>query len=192
MTFTPTATAVPTFTPRGTELNPAPVEINVGLPGIPNGNPYGVIQDGYYVILDLISSPIVVTYPPDANYDFVYYERSNPVDIQMDTIVMGISMDGINFYEVFNWYNGIPDYNSNIWDVAKVFGESDNQPIFASNLYGTTPYQTGILIDVDNAPSYPPAGSYQYLILEVPAGSSSTDAGTDVDAIQIIEVPLPP
>ena len=191
MTFTPTATAVPTFTPRGTELNPPPASIDIGSAD----NFFGVINDGYYAILDLMSSPIVVTYPPDANYDFVYYERPNPIptDIQMDTIVMGISMDGINFYEVFNWYNGIPDYNSNIWDVAVFFGaELDNQLIAMSKLYGT-PYQTGILIDVDNAPSYPPAGSYKYLILEVPAGSSaSPDAGTDVDAIQIIEVPLPP
>ena len=188
MTFTPTATAVPTFTPRGTELNPVPVDINIGPP---NG-PFGFIQDGYYAIMDLTSSPIVVTYPPDANYDFVYYEQPFPVDIQMDTIVMGISVDGLNFYEVFNWSNDIPDYNSNIWNVAVAIGaELDNQLIAAGNLYGTVPYQAGILIDVDNAPSYPPAGSYRYLILEAPAGSG-LDPGTDVDAIQIIEVPLPP
>jgi hypothetical protein len=115
----------------------------------------------------------------------------------MDSVIISISMDDIDYYVVFNWGNGTPDNNSNVGDVVTNTGtENDNQHIDGSELYdpdggGSAP-DTGILIDVDNAPSNPPPGDYWYVAIEAPSPPPPppvvpTD-GADVDSIEIVDI----
>lgn len=178
-----------TYTP----VTSTPVGAQVSVPGNTNiGAPDGLIgnvQDGRYVVLTL-GTPITVNGPSDTNYDFVYYERANPVNIAMDSVILSISSDGTTYYIVFNWGDNIPDNNSNVGIIASNTGtEDDNQTIQSTDLYGTPPNQTGILIDVDNAPSHPPVGSYGYLAIQAPiAPTNDGNDGADIDSIQVTEV----
>ena len=155
------------------------------------------MSDGTYVVIDLgTGNGVQVNGTSDTNYDLVYYEMPGCGSICMDQVVIGISNDpnGNTYYVVFNWGDGTPDMNTNVGDVAGT--EVDNYAIPTSELYGTPPYQNGILIDVDSASSNPPIGLYQYLVLlEVepanPADDIDGDDGADIDAIQIVEVANP-
>jgi len=184
-TNTPTSTA--TFTATATSTLPVGIDI-----GPPNGDhTTGFPVNGSSLILDLGSTPIIVNGPSDTNYDFVYYEWGNgtPPDVFLDCVILSISIDGIAFYPVFYWGDGIPDNNSNVWMFPP---ENDNQQIPFAALYGTPPLQSGILVDVDNSSlSNPPNGSYRYLKIEVPllAPVSDNGDGVDIDAIEVTEVP---
>jgi len=128
-------------------------------------------------------------------YDFVYYESEyiNSGNVHLDYVIVGISLyaDAHEFYEVFNWGNNIPDTNTNVGVIASTVGaEIDNQIISLTDLYGIPPLQTGILVDVDNASSAPPVGSYQYIVIISPFGGDNDVA--QVDSIEITEVPRPP
>ncbi|HET7145362.1 MAG TPA: hypothetical protein VFI68_15180, partial [Anaerolineales bacterium] len=146
--------------------------------GAPDGS-LGTISDGSYIVINLSPSPIIVNGPSDTNYDFVYYEQPSGPGIQMDRVILSISTDNTTYYVVFNWGDGNSDANSNISNVAP---EGDNQPINSSQLYGAT----GVLVDVDNASSHPPVGSYQYLAIQAPSPGSSDDLV--MDSVQVIEV----
>jgi hypothetical protein len=181
----------PTATPTGSSstldpslMIPPPPEIGIG----PPDGYIGTIIPGRYTVIDLGSTPIIVVgYGNDYDYDLVYYESefgNLGVEIQLDNVILGISIypDGQIYYEIFNWGNGVVDYNSNVWDVLP---EIDNQKIPMSDLY---PYPgTGILIDVDNAPSAPPPGNYRYLVIISPLGGDGD--WTEVDSIEIL---IPP
>ncbi|MCC7116936.1 MAG: hypothetical protein IT310_00305 [Anaerolineales bacterium] len=181
-TTTPTATSI-TSTPVGTQVTATPPGFNVGNPGS-GGGASGNISSGTYYVATL-PVPIIVNGPTDTNYDLVYYELQFGFgQIAMDSIILSISSDGSTYYEVFNWGDGTPDTNSNVGDVAGA--ENDNQVIPTSELYGTPPNQTGILIDVDNAPSAPPPGSYSYLAIQAPTPDG--DGGLDVDAVDVVDV----
>lgn len=209
-TVSPTATtATPTTTPRYTptpkptdDETPTPSPIPTGFPstlvgtataipiefntGTPDGN-VGNIQDGNYVIINLTGSPIIVNGPSDTSYDLVYYELYRPFqnDIAMDSVILSISSDGTTYYVVFNWGDGTPDNNSNVGDVAGA--ENDNQSIPVSELYGTPTLQTGILVDVDNAPSSPPPGNYIFLAIQAPiAPTNDGNDGVDVNSVEIL------
>lgn len=160
--------------------------------GTPDGNPGG-IPDGNYIVINLTLSatPIVVTNPSETNYDFVYYERPAGGGVDMDSVVISISMDDIIYYVVFNWGDNQPDDNSNI-DLNNLPPppgsctdvECDNQHINGSELHNST----GILVDVDNAPSNPPAGDYWYIAIEAPvAPPNDGNDGADVDSVEIVE-----
>jgi hypothetical protein len=170
----------------GTLVTGTPSGFNVGAPDGDIGNVY----DGQYVVINLTLSPIIVNGPSDTNYDFVYYELYRPStdDIAMDSVILSISSDGTTYYVVFNWGDGVADDNSNVGDVTTNTGtEDDNQSISTTELYGTSPLQTGILVDVDNAPSAPPPGTYQYLAIQAPL-APTTDTTLDVDSVEVIEV----
>jgi hypothetical protein len=180
-------------TPVGT-----PVSIPAGITvGTPDGT-LGTLLDGSYIVMDLSSNPIIVNGPSDKNYDFVYYEQAAGPGILMDRVILSIStaLAG-TYYQVLNWGDGTPDTNSNIGNVvtSTPYQELDNQPIDASKLYGATPLQTGVLVDVDNAPSHPPVGSYSFLAIQAPpppTPPSTPDPGNDgsvgIDSVQVIEV----
>jgi hypothetical protein len=70
--------------------------------------------------------------------------------------------------------------------------ECDNRAISTGNLYQDpdTGVSTGILIDVDNAPSSPPAGTYDYIVIISP--SNDSDGEAQIDAIVVTEVPISP
>jgi hypothetical protein len=177
VTSTSTGVQVPT--------TPTPAGLNIGAPD----NSIFNLSDGFFYVLDLGSNQIKVNGPSDTGYDMVYYEWQNPVGyISLDQVILGISTfaDGHEFYTVFNWFNGTPDLNSNVVSTGT---ENDNQQIPMSGLYGA-PLQTGVAIDVDNAPSAPPIGLYQYVVIQAPTGVSSD--GLDVDSIGVIpDPPLP-
>lgn len=170
----------------------------------------------------MISLRVIVEPTPDDNYDLVYYEWNNGGTVYLDWIIIGITNDptGSTYYEVFNWGNGTPDMNSNVGDIAAAAGdEYDDHPIPVSDntevpvqppedqLHdpdhdpgppednGPLP-QTGILIDVDTAPSDPPPDLYEFVIIISPPDDSSTDPPppnpAQIDAIQATEVPIPP
>jgi hypothetical protein len=178
-----------TSTPEGTEVAPPP-QIGVGTP---DGS-IGGIDDGEYIVIDLGSPILRVNGPSDTDADLIYYEQQAGAGVDLDMVIISISMDGAVYYVVFNWGDGIPDNNSNVGDVTTDTGtEIDNQQIDqpdTGELYGTAPNDTGILIDVDNAPSNPPVGDYQYIAIQAPS-SGSTD-GVGADSIDIDEVPIPP
>ncbi|HRK91013.1 MAG TPA: hypothetical protein PK152_17945 [Anaerolineales bacterium] len=188
----PTPTEEPGITstpPAGTPA-PVPAEIGVGEPPDnigPGDENIGVITQGTYIVIQLS----IVVGVPDGNYDLVFYEYNNGGSVYLDQIIIGITNDptGGSYYEVFYWGDGDPDNNSNVGDIAGA--EDDNQPIDTDELYdpdgdGPLP-QTGILIDVDNAPSNPPSNTYQYIVVIAPPGSDEAQ----MDAIQAVEVPIP-
>ncbi len=204
-TATSTATASPpvvsTIDPGFVLITPAPPSLNTGIPD-------GIIAspaDGTYYV---INAPVIVNGPSDTNYDLVYYESDAGGNVQMDWVIIGITNDpnGITYYEVFNWGNNVPDTNSNVntntladppTDPANP--EADNEPIATSELYqdpsAPSSPQTGILIDVDNAPSNPPATIYNYVVVVAPVvppqspPSPAEDSTSQVDSIQVTEVP---
>ena len=112
-------------------------------------------------------------------------------------MILGISIyaDGHEYYVVFNWgsdnnapethtnvdYNNLPPDNTNCAEP-----ECDNRNIPTSDLYNNT----GILIDVDNAPSAPPAQTYNYIVIIAPTNVSPDQI--DVDAITVTEIPPTP
>jgi hypothetical protein len=196
-TPSPTPTGYPS-TPNPGYGTPAPIpsEINIGSPP---DNPFGSyagigeIKNGTYIV---INYSIVVGLTPDNNYDLVYYEYNNSGYVNMDWLIIGISnfADGSLYYEVFNWGNGIPDNNSNVGDVAG--SEVNNQQVNLSELYdpdspdlSDNSNSTGILIDVDNAPSNPPPNTYNYIVIIAPIVASGESA--QVDAIVVTEIPIP-
>jgi hypothetical protein len=82
-----------------------------------------------------------------------------------------------------------------VGDVAQSTGtEYDNQPIDSpvddGQLHGTAPLDTGILVDVDNAPSNPPKGNYSYLAIQAPAAPAgpAADSNLGADSVQVVEV----
>jgi hypothetical protein len=175
----------------GTEVTP-PVQIEVGPP---NGS-IGNITAGQYIVITLTAAPIVVNGPSDINYDFVYYEQAqscgmpecpSTTGIQMDNVIISISMDDVIYYVVFTWGGDeTPDNNSNVGDVTTNTGtENDNQNIDSSEMHQGASEDTGILVDVDNAPSNPPPGDYWFVAIQAP--SPDADSGVGFDSIEIAE-----
>lgn len=184
-----------------------------------NDDNIGAIADGTYIVISL---QITVDPTPDGNYDLVFYEWNNGGAVYLDWIIIGITNDptGSTYYEVFNWGDGNPDMNSNVGDIADSAGdEYDDHPIPVSDntevpvqppedqLHdpdhdpgppednGPLP-QTGILIDVDTAPSNPPPETYEFVVIisppDDPLSNPPPDNPAQIDAIQATEVPLPP
>lgn len=191
----------PSPTPTGTPVTPDPsfTQISPTPPGIdldaPDGTPAS-LPNGGYIVINIGGNPIVVSLTPDSFYDLVFYESAfNPTLIQLDQIIIGISNDnGLTYYEVFNWGNGIPDTNTNVDtniltpDPSCILEpECDNREIPQADLHPTP--GTGILIDVDNAPGAPPPGTYDYLVIISPNTGSGDDS--QIDAVVVTEVPLP-
>jgi hypothetical protein len=198
-----------TIDPALTELPATPPGLNVGAPDGNNASGSG-FPDGSYVVVNVSSNPVVVNATPDGHYDLVYYEDENPNgsnQIEMDQVIIGISNDpsGNPYYQVFNWGDGIRDTNTNV-DTATIgvpSAENDNQAISTSVLYedpSSPPsppnpnLQTGILIDVDQAPSHPPPDTYDYVVVIAPPADPPPGDGGQVDSIQVTEVssPAPP
>lgn len=209
---TPTATGTPvTIDPSLTQIA-QPGNVNVGPPDGLNSSPTA----GTYYIIDVSSNPIWVNPTPDGNYDLVYYENvaatvtPAPQHIDMDQVIVGISQDGgATYYPVFNWGDGVPDTNTNVDTTTlpelppnnPAQPEADNQSIPTSALYQDPSApgspQTGITIDVDTAPSNPPPGRYDTVVIINPPAPSPTqtlpsptqDSTGQTDGIDVTEVP---
>jgi hypothetical protein len=156
--------------------------------------------------------PVYVSGTPDAFYDLIFYESTAPGNntvINLDKIIIGISRDDDgSYYEVFNWGDNNRDKNTNVdfnilpTDPSPSCAEPecDNRAIPLDStavppepILHTDPVSgvgTGILIDVDNAPSKPPEGDYRYLVIISP--SSGAPDAAQVDAVVVDEVPITP
>ncbi len=124
-------------------------------------------------------------------YDLVFYEwfNSNPAPggVLQDFIVIELSEDGNNWYEIFNWGDG---YNPPMDDFTNIStfsndgdGEVDNEVIPSNILYGippNPPQATGILIDI-NLLGLSPNLSFRYLRFHCPAGGGDA---AQVDSIE--------
>lgn len=195
-------------TPEGS-LIIVPAGINVGPPDGGIGN----VGRGQYTVVDVtnggVDPAIKVEGPWETNYDLVYYEWVNGTEVSIDHVILGISQDvtkvGNPYYEVFNWGNNIPDINTSL-DTNKLTlfdpagnpvpapTERDDQVVPPENLYPNPPITTntdsGVLIDVDNAPSHPPPGDYEYVVI-ITLASKPNHGGANVDAIEVVEVTPP-
>jgi FlaG/FlaF family flagellin (archaellin) len=169
-TPTPTATLTPTASCAG-DVPPGGLNI-----GAPDGS-FLTLGCGQSYTADLGAGPITT----HAGYDFVYYERAAGVNIQVDQVIVDICIDAActTSYTVFNWGDGVIATNTNIGVLGYSPGEPDNQIIPQSVLYGASPLQTGITIDVD---AVAPAGTYRYVRITSP---TSVD-GSEVDALQVL------
>lgn len=185
VTPSPTPTGYPSTPPAGGYIPP-----NVDI-GNPDGSSIS-IPPGSYTVVDITSSPIIVVGISETTYDLVYFENEY-VDgtgirkIRLDHVILGISTDpgGNPYFEIFNWGNGIRDYNSNV--DTQVIGvpavENNNQEILMDFLY---PFPgTGVAIDADTAPSEPPPGSYGYLVIISPP-TGAPGQGAQIDSILIL------
>jgi hypothetical protein len=212
-TSTPPTSTPPTPTPptpTSTPSTPPPLYIKVSPPAdlgtsTPDGIP-GNILPGTYTIVDISGNPVFVSNAPDGNYDLIFYEADFGLGtIYLDNIIIGISnvTDG-SYYTVFNWGdNDLVDTNQNtnvnttVLDITypdptctgAAAPECDNRGIPGTALYTDSGISTGILIDVDTAPSAPPEGTYSYLVIVSPL-SGDLDS-VNVDSIVVDEVPIP-
>ena len=102
----------------------------------------------------------------------------------LDWVVVEVCPDAAcaTSYQVFYWGNASADLNTNI---GAIYGppEIDNQSIPNADLYGTSPFQTGIAIDLDSVSGIPD-GTYPYVRLYSPLGGGNDAA--QVDALEVI------
>ncbi|MCP4142604.1 MAG: DUF11 domain-containing protein [Chloroflexi bacterium] len=115
----------------------------------------------------------------DGTPDFVYNEHLRPSGdrIHMDVVIIEISTDGVSWYQVFNWGNGIADANTNV-DINIIGGlENDNRTILSADLYGLA----GITVDID---PLVPLGSYTWVRISDPG--TGVDSGLFFDSIEIL------
>jgi hypothetical protein len=172
-----------------------PPQINLDAPNGVAAN----LANGSYTVLNISANPVVVLLTPDEFYDLIFYEYNETGIIYMDHIIIGISQhaDGSVYYEVFNWGNNVPDTNTSLntdnlpppvpAPRCSSDPECDDREFLPSELY---PHPgTGVLIDVDTAPSQPPPGTYDYIVIISPV--SGLGDASQIDAIIVTKVPTP-
>jgi hypothetical protein len=115
--------------------------------------------------------------------DMVFYEywvTAPQPGILLDYTFIDLSADGTTWYRVFAW-DGIAGgvVGTNIDSYATDGnGESENEQIPASSLYGS-PFQSGITIDI--GVWTPPGYSYRYVRFTYPSGGAQS---AQVDAVE--------
>ena len=169
--------------------------------GAPNGLTFS-ISCGSEVVVDLGGTPAGTNGNED--YDLVYYElgQSDPPTstsfIFMDWLVLQVGQTTAGpWFTVFYWGDDVVDTNSNIGPTygGDGNGEINNEVIPTTAMYGTSPYTTGITIDID---ARAPVGTYQYVRLYAPGGPPSPSGGggpldaPNIDAIEVPAIPIPP
>ena len=140
----------------------------------PDGIIYNV-NSGEYLTLN-----IQLTTGP--GWDVVYYERPNASGVLLDWVIMEVSTDGANWFQIFNWGDELPDRNTNVNyeilpDSPQTPEERDQREIPSSVLYNST----GIAIDLD---ALGLSGTYSYIRFYAPPGD--IDGHSEVDAIQVL------
>ncbi len=185
---TQTPTSTPTF--QITQIAAGAAEPDLGPP---DGNLYS-IPSGYGIVMDLSGNPIIVEPTPDADPEFIYYERQyDPANIHLDLVIIEISMNSSGDWHVaFNWGDQVPDANTNVFDHGNdADGEQDNEPVPLADLYGTPtpPLNTGISVDVEAR--VPTPGVYPWLRILSPHDDSAGD-GIEFDAVEVLPTNTPP
>ena len=160
--------------------------------GTPDGN-YAELPCGGSLLIDLSALGFTIDLTiPDPAYDVVYYERQRPPPppdtIAFDFVQMQISQGvagsciGGTWYTALYWGDGDSTNNGML---GSGYPEIDNQLIPFSSLYGILPYQTGIAIDLDDAPLGIPSGLYTCVLIISPINWPDND-GSEIDALEIL------
>lgn len=189
-----------------------------------NDNNVGMIQDGTYIVISL-QIRVESTPDGNYDLAYYEWNNGGAVYLDWIIIGITNDPTGSTYYEVFNWGSGTPpDMNSNVGDIAVAEGSEDDDQWIPVSDNTETPVappedqlhdpdydpgnppgvpetngplpQTGILIDVDNAPSDPPPDTYEFVVIISPPDPPSPPNppppnGAQVDAIQATEVPIP-
>jgi hypothetical protein len=124
-----------------------------------------------------------------SGYDMVFYEWSTTVDvglgpepgILLDNTIIELSADGTTWYTVFAWdgaAGGVSATNIDSY-ATDGNGEMEDEPIPSRDLYGQSPYKTGIGIDIGRWT--PPGYSYHLVRFRYPPTGTQ---GAQVDAVQ--------
>jgi hypothetical protein len=171
-------------------------------PGEPNiGQPDGVFARVACADAIIISlpTPITATGAIDTDYELVFYEAlGDPTPltgtIYLDLVRISIgnnpaSTDENDWYDVFEWGDGVDDTNTNLMRSSPVYTDagitSDNAVIQSPPLVGPSPYFSGIEIDVDNSPMEGvPPGNYRYVRIYSP--NLGAGDGPEVDSIEVL------
>lgn len=153
ITPTPTATPTPTYTPTPTATpiisGPYPP------PGPPDGGIISIPCDAG-ILYDLGA--------PTSNPSLVFYENIQGDIIFLDVVILSVSINSTGpWNNVFYWGDSNPSNNGLIQPYHYTSGESDNEEIPTSELFGTPPYQSGIPIPI--SPAFMP---YQYVLISAP------------------------
>ncbi len=186
-------------TPGGSSAFSTDIEtatLTVNKVGAPDNN-LSIIANGDAEIINISSNPIVAD-GNTSDYDLAYYEWGKPDGIAdhilMDMAIISISTDGTTWYPIFNWGDGSKDMNTNLCRTYEDntpcdTTEADNEVVNSvPYLYGTFPYQTGTLFDVD---SLVPADTYNYIKVEAPTTIGDTDGGIEYDSFEVCTVASP-
>ena len=138
----------------------------------PDGNIYNVMS-GTYLTLN-------ITINTGPGWDVVYYERPNGSGVLLDWMIVEVSQDGVNWSQIFNWGDELPDSNTNV-DYTQLPpqtpAEPDQRDISSAILYNST----GIAIDLD---SLGLSGTYSYIRFYAPPGD--VDGHSEIDAVQAL------
>lgn len=157
--------------------------------GDPDGNWYDVpASPGSYLIVDLGPGNINYNGSLDGGaYDLVYFERYYFGNVELDCVQVEIGPASTGpWFGIFHWCDSTPDANTNV-DINVIGGsEDDNRKFPPGTLYGTSPYDTGITIDI-HQPLFDAgaaSGIYRYLKISQPWSGGGSD-GPDIDSIFI-------
>jgi hypothetical protein len=154
--------------------------------GPPDGDLYP-INPGESFVIDL-GETNAITASGDSDYDMVYYERRWPdpmtgPSLLLDWVVIEVSNDLLNWTEVFYWGNTVCDTNVHTFLTCtppSIEPENKMYIIADGDLYGTLPYQTGFLIDIDARGA---TGTYRYVRLTDPDGGGGAGDGISFDSV---------
>ena len=126
----------------------------------------------------------------DTNPDLVFYEYEVPAtgNVYLDLVIIRISSDGTNWFDIFNWGDQLSDTNTNM-DFTFLPPptnvplpppeEQDERDIPTSFFY---PYPGwGVAIDID---AIVPPGTYSWIQFYAPPDGN--DNKTEIDAIEIL------
>jgi ABC-type cobalt transport system substrate-binding protein len=184
-TQTPTATQTPTITPTPTETTPPtvtptspPTPTPTSTPITSGPFPVPGPPDGVITTVPCDTGIIYDLGAPTNNGALVYYEAPQVPILFLDVVIISVSnsssgpWNNIFFWGDFNPFNNGLIPSSYYTDSD---GEADNEPINATDLWGT-PFQSGIRIPISGA--FTP---YQYVLISAPSGCGDP---AEVDTIE--------
>lgn len=186
--FTPTATQTFTGTSTGTftaTATPTSTSTQTPNPGEPDfGGPDGnTIILGNGITIEFNLSGLVLD--GNSTWDVVYYEMeetSSAGKIHLGAVQIEVYDQTTSaWYTIYNWGDGVADANASYNNGNS---EPDGFPIDKSLLYGASPLNTGIAIDIDT-PAIGQGGSIGDSITKIRITSLS-NTNCDVDSLQML------
>ncbi|HAV76977.1 MAG TPA: hypothetical protein DCX53_06440 [Anaerolineae bacterium] len=126
----------------------------------------------------------------DTNPDLVFYEYEVPAtgNVYLDLVIIRISSDGTNWFDIFNWGDQLRDMNTNMdftflpppTNVPLPPPEEQDERDIPTSLFYPYP-GWGVAIDID---AIVPPGTYSWIQFYAPPDGN--DNKTEIDAIEIL------